>query len=578
LSTDSHDLIIRVGGEGGEGIISTGDIITQAAARSGLQIFTFKTFPAEIKGGYAMYQVRLSGDPITSQGDGFNIFISFNEEAYQINKNLLKEGTVFMYDGPGGGFEPEIPPGVISYPVPLSQIAKEDLGSYRTKNMVAVGAITKLFGLSQKSVEEIVTNKFKKKGDEIVDINIRAMHAGISYVEKELEKKDSFKVASLEKQKDTIVLDGNEAIGFGALVAGCRFLSCYPITPATEVAIWLSKFLPKVNGTLVQAEDEIASIGNVLGAAYAGKKAMTSTSGPGMALMSELLGMATMAEIPCVIVNVQRGGPSTGLPTKHEQSDLFISVYGGHGDASRIVLACDDVTDCFYLTIEAFNLAEKYQIPVILLSDGALGMRKEAIKRPDLSKIKIVDREKYDPESRGDKPFLRYILNESNVSPMSIPGQEGGAYVATGIEHGEKGAPKYTPENHIMMSKKRFEKMKNVEDDLPETKRIGDDPADLGIISWGSTHGPTKEAIARARNQGLKVAGLFPKMIMPLPEKAISKFAKSVKKIMVPEINYQGQFAELIRSKMGIESVKYNIYGGLPFTPLEILNKIEEII
>lgn len=578
MSTDRNDLIIRVGGEGGEGIISTGDILTQAAARSGLHVWTFKTFPAEIKGGYAMYQTRFSSEHIHSQGDGFDIFVSFNEESYQASKNLLKEGTVFVYDGPDGGYEPEIPPGVICYPIPMSKIAKEDMGSYRTKNMVAIGAIAQLFSFSFDSIEGIVRDKFLKKGEDVVNINLRAIQAGKNYVEKELEKKDALKVASLEKRKDVIVIDGNEAIGFGALVAGCRFFSCYPITPATEVANWLSKYMPKVNGTLVQAEDEIASIGNVLGASYAGKKSMTSTSGPGISLMLELLGMGIMAELPCVIVNVQRGGPSTGLPTKHEQSDLFISVYGGHGDAPRIVLACDDVEDCFYLTIEAFNLAEKYQVPVILLSDGSLGMRKEGIKRPDLSKIKIIDRKKYDPSSNGETPFLRYKIDESNISPMSIPGQVGGAYVATGIEHSEKGSPKYTPENHIMMHKKRFEKLKDIENSVPDTERIGDDPADLGVISWGSTQGVVKEVLARANAEGLKVAGLFPKLIYPLPEKAITKFARSVKKIMVPEINYQGQFAELLQSKLDIQPIKFNIYGGLPFTPNEILNKIKELI
>ena len=573
------DLTIRIGGEGGEGIISSGDILTQAATRSGLNVLTFKTFPAEIKGGYAMYQLRLSSEKIISTGDGFNVFVAFNEEAYQVNKSKLTEGTVFLYDGGGaGGFEPEELPGVTSYPIPMSKIAKEDLGTYRSKNMVALGAIAHLFSISFKNLEEIVTSKFKRKGDEVVEINIKALQAGKSYVEKELKKTDTLKVASLEEKEDIIVIDGNAAIGLGALLAGCNFFSCYPITPATEVANWLSNFLPKVKGTLIQAEDEIASLGNVLGAAYAGAKAMTATSGPGLSLMSELLGMACMAEIPCVIVNVQRGGPSTGLPTKHEQSDLFLAAHGSHGDASRIVLSCDNVEDCISLTIEAFNLAEKYQTPVILLSDGSLGMRKEGIKRPDLSKVKTVERLKYDSSSNGDEPFMRYKITDNWISPMSIPGMEGAAYVATGIEHGETGAPKYTPDNHELMGKKRFEKIKNVEDDLPESKRIGDEQADIGLIAWGSTQGDVTEAVNRARAEGLKVAALFPKLVYPVPVKAIEKFNKTVKKIMVPEINYQGQFADLIQAATGIPVIKYNIYGGFPFTPKEIHNKIKETI
>ena len=212
------------------------------------------------------------------------------------------------------------------------------------------------------------------------------------------------------------------------------------------------------------------------------------------------------------------------------------------------------------------------------MSDGSLGMRKEGIKRPDISKVKTLERLKYDPSSNGDEPFMRYKITDNWISPMSIPGMEGGAYVATGIEHGETGAPKYTPDNHELMGKKRFEKIKNVEDDLPESKRIGDEQADIGLIAWGSTQGDVTEAVNRARAEGLKVAALFPKLVYPVPVNAIEKFNKTVKKIMVPEINYQGQFADLIKAATGIPVIKYNIYGGFPFTPNEIHNKIKEMI
>ncbi len=575
----AEDLIIRIGGEGGEGIISSGDIITGASAKAGFNVYTFKTFPAEIRGGYAMYQLRVSSHQVLSQGDGFDIFVAFNGESYNVNKKELKPGTVLLWDGPeGGDFQAEELPGVISYTVPMSKIAKEELKTYRSKNMVALGAISSLFSFPIDVLKENIAIKFGKKGQEVVDINIKAIDLGKEYVEKNHKKTDPYKLPPpLKKAEDVIVISGNYAVGLGALAAGVDFFSAYPITPATEVAIMLAQNLPKMGGTLVQVEDEIASIGNIIGASYAGAKSMTATSGPGLSLMTELLGLASIAEIPIVLVNVQRGGPSTGLPTKHEQSDLFTAIHGGHGDMSRIVLAVDNVEDCFYMTVDAFNLAEKYQVPVILLSDGSLGFRTEGIKIPDTSKLEIIERKGYTGTKEGEV-YKRYEITEDLISPMSKPGQPGGNYIATGLEHGEVSKPIYTPENHVKMMKKRFEKLDTVEDEYKPTEREGAEEADLGIISWGSTQGAVREAMQRARADGLKVAALYPKLIFPLPEKAITKFAKSVKKVLVPEINYQGQFAEFIRSKTGIECIKYNIYGGMPFQPGDIHKKMKEII
>jgi len=357
-------------------------------------------------------------------------------------------------------------------------------------------------------------------------------------------------------------------------VAGCRFFSCYPITPATDIANWLSRHLPKVNGVVVQAEDEIASLGQVIGASFAGVKAMTGTSGPGLDLMVELLGFASMAELPIVIADVQRGGPSTGLPTKSEQADLFLAAKGGHGDFPRIVLAAATIEDCFYLTVEAFNLAERYQIPVILLSDGALASRTEKIKRPDLSKIRIVNREAYS----GNGEYQRYAVTETGISPISVPGQAGGRYMATGLEHSETSAPKYSSDYHEKMTEKRFRKIATIEDEFPEPESEGDKDGDLGIISWGLTQCAVREAMKECADKGLRVRALYPKLIFPVPVKAIQRFASTVKKVLVPELNYQGQFAELLTTHAGVNAIRFNLYGGLPFTPAQIREKITEVI
>ena len=568
------DIIIRIGGEGGEGVISAGDMLAQASARAGLEVLTFKTFPAEIKGGYAMYQFRVSAEEILSHGDTFNIFVAFNAEAYEVNKGFLKPGTVLVYDGPDSDVDPKPVEGVVQYAVPITRISKVDLSSPISKNMVALGAVVQLFSFPMDSLVELVRNKFKKKGEDVVNVNLKALEAGAEYVRSNIKKTDNFYVQPKKPEGDAIMLSGNEAIGLGALVAGCQFFSCYPITPATEIAIWLAKHLPKTNGVVVQAEDEIASLGHVIGASYAGAKAMTGTSGPGLDLMIELLGFASMAELPLVIADVQRGGPSTGLPTKSEQSDLFLAARGGHGDVPRIVLAAATIEDCFYLTVDAFNLSEKYQIPVIILSDGSLAFRTEKIKRPDLSKISIINREVYS----GNGDFRRYEITDSGISPVSLPGQASGQYIATGLEHSESAAPKYSAEYHTLMTEKRFRKIENIEDEYTASEYDGSGNEDIGIISWGLTQCSVREAVKRCREKGIRVSALYPRMVFPVPVKAIRKFASTVKKVLMPEVNYQGQFAELVKAHAGIDPVRYDIYGGLPFTPEQIEAKIKEVI
>ncbi len=571
-----EDLTIRIGGEGGEGIISTGDFIAAIAAKAGNNILTFKTFPAEIKGGYAMYQVRISDEKVMCEGDGFNIIVAFNGDAYEANKKFLKEGDVFVYDGPGGNFEPEEHPGVTMYGVPMSKIAKQDLGVYRSKNMVCLGALSGLFDLDFDLLKQFIQDKFGKKGQEIVDINIKALEAGRDHCKNNLTKTDNYRIPKSEK-KDMIIISGNDAAGLGGIAAGVEFFSCYPITPATEVAYFTADHIYKTGGTFVQAEDEIACLANVLGASFAGKRAMTSTSGPGISLMSEMIGMSSMSETPLVIVGVQRGGPATGLPTKHEQSDLFICAHGGHGDAPRIILSAEDVQECYELTIEAFELAEKYQVPVFMLSDGSMGFRTESIPRPDMKAAKRARRKHFGSVKEGEK-FKRYAITDDNISPVAYPGDKGGRHIAPGLEHNESGAPNFDPVNRKKMMDKRMDKVANIENEYKKAEFEGDDQNDIGLIAWGSTQGCVREAVKRLRAKGKKVAALYPKMIWPLPVNQINEFASKCKKVMVPEVNYQGQFAEIISSKTDINPIKYNIYAGMPFTPDEMCQKVEEVI
>jgi len=566
-----NDLIIRIGGEGGEGVISVGDFITQACARAGLDVYTFKTFPAEIKGGYAMYQVRASTERLYNQGDTFDVLCAFNGEAYNMNRAFLKPGTAFVYDSPSD-FTPDIPPGVFAYPIPMTKVSKE-MNNARAKNMVAMGALSILFNIPEAALREVIATKFARRGDAVVQGNIAAFERGRELAAA-LDKTDPWTLGTPKGKQDVIVMSGNNAIGLGALIAGLDFFSAYPITPATEVAIYVAKHLPKRGGTLIQAEDEIASISQVLGASYAGKKAMTSTSGPGLSLMSEMLGMAFMSELPCVVVDVQRGGPSTGLPTKHEQSDLFLAIHGAHGDSGRIVLSVESIQDCIELTVVAFNLAEKYQCPVLLLSDGSLAFSTQNVPYPNPDDFHVVNRKRWD----GQGEYKRYALTEDGISPMVDPGTPGGIHIATGLEHNEIGLPSYTSANHEAMQDKRFRKLKNVVNDVGPTEVDGDGAADLGVIAWGSTIGVVREALQRLRAEGYKVKGFYPKLLNPLPVQQFEDFGASCKRLLLPEVNFQGQLAHFVRAETSLRPQSYTICGGMPFTPEMIVNKVREIL
>ncbi len=334
--------------------------------------------------------------------------------------------------------------------------------------------------------------------------------------------------------------------------------------------------LPKFGGDLVQTEDEIAALAATIGASYAGAKAMTATSGPGLSLMSELINLASTAEVPVVIVNSQRAGPSTGMPTKTEQSDLNQMLYGGHGEGPRIVLAPTSVEDAFYKMIVAFNLAERYQMPVIVAMDQALSVRTQTIARPHTEQLPVVPRAV--PDLRGEKSYKRYALAASGVSARSVPGEAGGMYVATGLEHDEFGHPSYDPEVHKAMVAKRYHKLEEARKEFHEAHRFGAADAKIGLLGWGSTEGAVHEAVMRAQAAGIYVAGLFPVALNPLPDEEIMSFAKPLRQLIIAETNYTGQFAALLRSKYGIEGERLNRFDGLPLTADEVFEKILEVV
>ncbi|MGQ0645345.1 MAG: 2-oxoacid:acceptor oxidoreductase subunit alpha [Elusimicrobiota bacterium] len=567
-----NNLTIRVAGEGGEGVISVGELITQSLARTRHDVFTFRTYPAEIKGGPAMLQVRVGNHPVLSQGSNLDVLLAFNEEAIQLHLKDLKPDGLLIYDvdsiEANGRFANQT-----TYSVPITSIAVQAIGNKMVKNVVALSAMGALMGVPQEVVAEMVTDKFGRKGAAIMEKNIKAVELGYDYVKRNPTPFDMV-VPPTVRREQKVIMSGNEAMAAGAVFAGCRYYAGYPITPASDILSFMEKELPKFGGTALQTEDEISALASCLGASYSGVKAMTATSGPGFSLMMELLGLGSMIELPVVIVDAQRSGPSTGMPTKTEQSDLMTAVFGGHGEAPRVVLAPSNVKDCFYGIIKAFNIAEKYQIPVIMLSDQSLSHRTQTYTRPKLDALEVVNRLK----AHANGTYKRFQFTETGVSPIAVPGTKGTTYTATGLEHDEEGNPNWSPANHFRMTQKRHKKLDLIAKEPGFTRAWGDEHAGVGFISWGSTEGPIEEGMTKARAMGYEVKALQLKMLNPLPDEEIRKFLSSgIKKVIVPELNYTGQLAQLLRAKYLIPAVQMNKIGGVPFTPDEILSKIEEV-
>ena len=571
------DLVIRVGGESGEGIVTLGDILARIAARAGFEIYTFRTYPAEIRGGHVLYQMRISTQRLTSQGDRPDVLVALNQGAYDRHAGQLPAQGVVIHDS---SVQVAKNARHTAYSLPLSELSK-DIRFSRGRNIIAAGAVAQLLGLSYTHCRQVVERQLGRRA-ELLEQNLRALELGYSYAEKRFPPDERLTLPPIEdaKRKERLVLSGNQALALGALAAGCRFFAGYPITPATGIMEFLARELPKVGGTLVQAEDEIAALAMVIGASFSGQRAMTATSGPGFSLMVELLGLASMTEVPVVIVDVQRAGPSTGMPTKTAQGDLFLALLGSHDEAPRFVLAPTSVEDCFYQMVQAFNLAERYQTPTIVLSDQSLSMRLETVPPFRLDELPQPERllPPLNAEGRVEN-YLRYRVTESGVSPMALPGMPGGQYTAEGLEHLPSGAPNYDPQNHEEMTRKRFRKLHTaLKAAAPEevVARCGAPQPEVAVLCWGSTTGAVWEAVSKAQREGIHVGALAVKLLSPLPEAKIKRFAASARTVLVPEVNYTGQLAHLLRANLGLEVLPVARYGGVPFTSGEVLAEIRK--
>lgn len=556
-------------------MISAGEIATLAISDIGFNVFTFESYPAEIKGGHCWFQVRASNDEVLSVGSSVDVLCAFNQEGIDKHLSAVRPGGVVIYD-PGQVKEAPERPDLIFYEIDFDRLVKETVGSPKSKNVFAVAACAALYDVPSDSVKRTVRKKFKGKNPKILEKNDEAVDAAYDYIAT-LTREHEERLAVTDQDAERMLINGNDAVALGALVAGVDFFAGYPITPASSILEALAREMPKNGKTCLQAEDEMSALAHCLGASFSGKKAMTATSGPGLSLMQELLGLGSTAELPVVIVNAMRGGPSTGLPTKPEQSDLNMMVYGSHGESSRIVLAPTGVRDCIFQTIWAFNMAEKYQVPVMLATDHSLGNRTENILIPDLADTPIMSRLLPTEEQLADD-FRRYKFTEDGVSPMSLPGMKGGVYVAEGLEHNEYGNPNYTGENHEAMMTKRLGKIEDAWKYPLAVERFGDENPDLLVVTWGSTKGPVKEAVTRAIEDGKKVGYIIPKILNPLPKEGFLDIIDAAPQVLVVEMNATGQLEGLLRKHTVKHYERLNKVQGDLVTWLEVAERMEGLL
>lgn len=573
-----NQLSWKVGGQQGEGIESTGEIFSIALNRLGYYLYGYRHFSSRIKGGHTNNKIRVSTSQTRSVSDDLDILVAFDQETIDVNYKELHTKGIIIADSK---CKPSMPDDcqAAMFSVPFTELAAS-LGTSLMKNMVAVGASCAILGLDLTVFEEVVREIFERKGEQVVQKNLNAIQAGHAYMQEKLKEQGTpLKLAEGDGSKRLFMI-GNDAIALGALAGGCRFMAAYPITPASEIMEYLIKKLPAVGGTVIQTEDEIAAATMAIGANYAGVRTITASAGPGLSLKMEAIGLSGMTETPLVIVDTQRGGPSTGLPTKQEQSDLMAMIYGTHGEIPKIVMAPSTVEEAFYDTAEAFNLAEEYQVPVIILSDLQLSLGKQTVQPLELEKVEI-RRGKLVKGSLPDSEeyFKRYALSEDGISPRVLPGMKNGIHHVTGVEHDETGKPSETAANRKLQMEKRMKKISHLPFSVPVYKNAKHEEADLLMIGFISTRGAIEESMQRLEQDGLKVNHAHIRLIHPFPTQEIMPLIASAKKVVVIENNATGQLANIIKMNVGhvdrIQSILK--YDGNPFLPKEIYASCKEL-
>ncbi len=583
-SSRISEAVIRIAGNSQDGIQSIGGFLARLAGRSEQEVMTMMTIPSTISGGPSIFQVRLGSGEVLSAGDQADVLLAFYNHSYQGHIGNLREGGIVVYDSDHVDPNDEWLVKYRHIGIAISSLTVEAIGGTtrdKGKNIFALGLIGRMFNLNLEKLEGLINERFAAKGESVVKPAMDAFQAGYRYHSDDISNLFEFSISDVDRTNQ-VVMSGNEALGYGLIAAGVRFGAAYPITPWSDIMEMLRRELPKYGGAFIQCEDEIAAVSMAIGAGYAGRVSVTGSSGPGISLKTEAIGWAVMAEVPLVVVDIQRGGPSTGLPTNVEQSDLNIACFGGHGDSPRVVLAASDVEDCFYTAMEAVDIARRYSVPVMLLSDQAIATRIEAFEEPKLKEIC----QDLSPDLTPVPTHKPYDLeSETGASHHRPPGTriEDGRYpVATGLEHDEWGHPTSSPDLHDAMTKKRRNKIDFLSKELPVPEVYGADSGEVLLVGWGSTTGPLYEAVDKSLENGELLSAIKIRHINPLPNGLEDIFSK-FKKIYVVEMNDggvhgYGQLAGLLRARFADPRIQgINKTDALRWKVWEIIDRVKEI-
>ena len=561
-------------GSGGSGVMTAGHLLLDAAARAGWYGLMSRSSGPQIRGGEAAAMIRLSSEPVESHHDRYDLVVAIDwHNAGRFSAELPMDGHSLALGDPDAG---EMPAALAAHgartaELPLKKLAKEIPGG--RPNMVALGVAGALVGLPVEAMVAALRETLAGKGESAVISGEAAVRAGAAAAAS-LPAGPGL-AAPGEKGGVRWSITGNEACGLGAVRGGVRFVAAYPITPATEMLEWLAPALSRVGGLLVQAEDELASVNQIIGASFGGVPALTATSGPGLALMTESIGLAVASETPIVVVDVMRGGPSTGIPTKSEQGDLNIALYGLHGDAPHVVMAPVSIADCLFTTQWAVHTAEAVQAPVIVLTDQALAQTRMVIERP--ADVALMGWRKV-AESVGPE-YERYAVDETGVSPMALPGVPGGQYTADGLEHSPSGLPSSRADDHHAQLDKRERKLRDHDYGERWMMRDGEADADTAVLTWGSCCGAVREALAELREEGRKLRFLAPRLLAPARPAQMALALAGVERLLVVEQNHGAQFYRYLRAHYDLPGrvQSMSVPGPLPIRPAQVRRALDSL-
>jgi 2-oxoglutarate ferredoxin oxidoreductase subunit alpha len=564
-----------VGGIAGEGVDLPGTLFAKLCMHAGLRLKTNAEFYSVIKGYNNIYQIRASEKPVYSHLDKYDLVLALSKETTDLYLNDIVPGGGVIYDPAITEIKKKKGPKL--FPVPMREIAKEKVGLDLAKNVVGIGAACGLMDYPIEPLLDLLVKTFARKGKEVTAKNIDAAQAGYNYVREKFPKEFDYVIKPLKNPQKTFMVDGNEAISFGAIKAGCKFVSEYPMTPSSDILHTMAKHARDFNISVNHVEDELSAINMAIGAGWAGVRSMAATSGGGFALMTEAIGLAGMTEVPVVIVEVQRPGPSTGLPTRSGQGDLRQVMHASQGDFPKIVLSPGTHEEAFYMAFEAFNLAEMYQCPVILLTEKYLGEGSANLPFLDTVDLKI-NRGQLLADDKIPENFKRFADTKSGISPRTVPGQKYGAHTASSYEHREDGYFTEEIEPCRKINERRMRKMETLAKLLPPAKLEGPEKADVTLVCWGATYGPAYEAMDWLKKERVTANLLHVKYLLPL-QPGVREILEKTKRPIIIEGNITAQLGGLIAEKAGIDiQSKVLDYSGRPFTPDYITKKVLEIM